>query len=65
MNCRPGLERVPGRHLGNAADKWDPALHGIEHHCVVLNAITRLRLYSTDGVMDLKSKESPSSTSTD
>lgn len=43
--------------FGNAADRWRDDLCGIERHRVVVNALTRLRFCSTDGVMDLKTKE--------
>lgn len=43
--------------FGNAADRWDDSLRGIERHRVVVNALTRLRFCSSDGVMDLKTKE--------
>ncbi|HBD35448.1 MAG TPA: symmetrical bis(5'-nucleosyl)-tetraphosphatase, partial [Cupriavidus sp.] len=43
--------------FGNAADRWDDGLRGIERHRVVINALTRLRFCSADGVMDLKTKE--------
>lgn len=43
--------------FGNAADRWDDRLRGIERHRVVVNALTRLRFCSADGVMDLKTKE--------
>jgi len=43
--------------FGNAADRWHDGLHGIERHRVIVNALTRLRYCSADGVMDLKTKE--------
>jgi len=43
--------------FGNAADRWDDALRGIDRHRVVINALTRLRYCTADGVMDLKTKE--------
>ncbi|SDP57322.1 Bis(5'nucleosyl)-tetraphosphatase, ApaH [Ralstonia sp. 25mfcol4.1] len=43
--------------FGNAADRWDDSLRGIERHRVIVNALTRLRFCSADGVMDLKTKE--------
>jgi len=43
--------------FGNEADRWDDSLRGIERHRVVVNALTRLRFCSADGVMDLKTKE--------
>ncbi|MGO4699647.1 hypothetical protein AB4Z50_36230, partial [Paenibacillus sp. 2TAB26] len=45
--------------FGNAADRWDAGLRGIERHRVVVNALTRLRFCTADGVMDLKTKEGP------
>ncbi|KJK25721.1 biotin transporter BioY [Burkholderiaceae bacterium 16] len=50
--------------FGNAAVRWDAGLRGIERHRVVVNALTRLRFCSADGVMDLKSKEGPGGTPT-
>lgn len=43
--------------FGNAADRWDNSLRGIERHRVVVNALTRLRYCTIDGVMDFKTKE--------
>lgn len=43
--------------FGNAADRWHDGLRGIERYRVVVNALTRLRYCSADGVMDLKAKE--------
>lgn len=43
--------------FGNTADRWDAGLRGIERHRVVVNALTRLRFCTADGVMDLKTKE--------
>lgn len=43
--------------FGNAADRWHDGLKGIERHRVVINALTRLRFCTADGVMDLKTKE--------
>jgi len=43
--------------FGNAADRWSDSLRGIDRHRVVVNALTRLRFCSTDGVMDFKTKE--------
>lgn len=46
-----------GDIFGNAADRWHDGLRGIERHRVVINALTRLRFCSADGVMDFKTKE--------
>jgi bis(5'-nucleosyl)-tetraphosphatase (symmetrical) len=43
--------------FGNAANRWEDNLRGIDRHRVIVNALTRLRLCSADGVMDLKTKE--------
>ncbi|KUE90281.1 bis(5'-nucleosyl)-tetraphosphatase (symmetrical) [Cupriavidus necator] len=43
--------------FGNAADRWHDGLRGIERHRVVVNALTRLRYCTVDGVMDFKTKE--------
>ncbi|QGS29547.1 symmetrical bis(5'-nucleosyl)-tetraphosphatase [Cupriavidus metallidurans] len=43
--------------FGNAADRWRDNLTGIERHRVIINALTRLRYCTADGVMDLKTKE--------
>ena len=43
--------------FGNAARRWDDCLRGIERHRVIVNALTRLRYCTADGVMDLKTKE--------
>jgi len=43
--------------FGNAADRWHNDLQGIERHRVVVNALTRLRFCTADGVMDLATKE--------
>lgn len=45
--------------FGNAADRWHDGLRGIERHRVIVNALTRLRFCSPEGVMDLKTKEGP------
>ncbi|QYY32301.1 symmetrical bis(5'-nucleosyl)-tetraphosphatase [Cupriavidus pinatubonensis] len=43
--------------FGNAANRWHDGLRGIERHRVVINALTRLRYCTADGVMDFKTKE--------
>ncbi len=43
--------------FGNAADRWHDGLRGIERHRVIINALTRLRYCTADGVMDFKTKE--------
>lgn len=43
--------------FGNAADRWSNGLRGIERQRVIVNALTRLRYCSAEGIMDLKTKE--------
>ncbi|SOZ13919.1 Bis(5'-nucleosyl)-tetraphosphatase, symmetrical [Cupriavidus taiwanensis] len=43
--------------FGNAADRWHESLRGVERHRVIVNALTRLRYCTEDGVMDLKTKD--------
>ncbi|EON17255.1 diadenosine tetraphosphatase [Cupriavidus sp. GA3-3] len=43
--------------FGNASDRWHDGLRGIDRHRVVVNALTRLRYCTVDGVMDFKTKE--------
>ena len=45
--------------FGNRADRWDRRLKGIERQRVIVNALTRLRYCSAEGVMDLQTKEGP------
>jgi len=42
--------------FGNRADRWHEGLRGIERHRVVVNALTRLRYCTPDGVMDFHTK---------
>jgi bis(5'-nucleosyl)-tetraphosphatase (symmetrical) len=39
---------------GNAPDRWDEALTGYRRLRVIVNALTRLRVCSHDGIMDLR-----------
>lgn len=43
--------------FGNTAVDWHDDLIGIDRHRVIVNALTRLRYCSAEGVMDLKTKE--------
>lgn len=47
------LEFLP-RMFGNQPDRWDDGLSGADRLRVVVNALTRLRFCTADGVMDLK-----------
>ena len=44
---------------GNLPDRWDPGLRGIARLRCTINALTRLRWCSTQGVMELKRKQAP------
>lgn len=43
--------------FGNEGTSWHDGLRGIARHQVVVNALTRLRFCTTDGVMDFHTKE--------
>ena len=43
---------------GNQPDRWDDSLTGIARLRCIVNALTRMRLCSAEGVMDFKQKES-------
>ena len=43
---------------GNQPDHWDDSLTGIARLRCIVNALTRMRLCSAEGVMDFKQKES-------
>jgi bis(5'-nucleosyl)-tetraphosphatase (symmetrical) len=43
---------------GNTPDRWDDSLTGIARLRCIVNALTRMRLCTRDGVMDFKQKES-------
>lgn len=47
------LEFLP-RMFGNQPDRWDDGLSGADRLRIVVNALTRLRFCTADGVMDLK-----------
>lgn len=45
---------------GNTPNRWDASLEGADRLRVIVNALTRLRFCSPDGVMDFESTESAS-----
>jgi bis(5'-nucleosyl)-tetraphosphatase (symmetrical) len=47
-----------GQMYGNTPDRWDDALTGYARLRCIVNALTRMRLCTRDGVMDFKEKES-------
>lgn len=50
----PGLEEFLANMYGNQPDRWDDALRGFDRLRVVVNALTRLRFCTPEGVMDLR-----------
>ena len=55
----PGLPGFLARMWGNQPDRWDDALSGADRLRVIVNALTRLRFCTPDGVMDLKASGRP------
>ncbi|CAN7597348.1 symmetrical bis(5'-nucleosyl)-tetraphosphatase [Acidovorax sp. LjRoot118] len=53
----PGLSDFLHQMYGNGSDRWDPALTGMDRLRTIVNAMTRLRFCSADGVMDFESTE--------
>lgn len=54
----PGLQDFLQQMYGNQPDRWNDALTGPERLRVVVNALTRLRFCTLEGVMDFDSAES-------
>lgn len=54
----PGWIGFLGQMYGNQPDRWDEALTGTARLRCIVNALTRMRLCTLDGVMDFKQKES-------
>jgi bis(5'-nucleosyl)-tetraphosphatase (symmetrical) len=54
----PGWIDFLGQMYGNLPDRWDEGLTGAARLRCIVNALTRMRLCSADGVMDFKQKES-------
>jgi bis(5'-nucleosyl)-tetraphosphatase (symmetrical) len=59
----PELVDFLSQMYGNQPDRWDDALKGADRLRVIVNALTRLRFCTPEGVMDLKasggSKDAP------
>ena len=53
----PDIARFLPVMYGNEPRRWDPALEGPDRWRFIVNTLTRLRLCSADGELDLKSKE--------
>jgi bis(5'-nucleosyl)-tetraphosphatase (symmetrical) len=47
-----------GQMYGNTPDRWDDSLTGVTRLRCIVNALTRMRLCTPEGVMDFKEKES-------
>lgn len=56
----PGWIDFLSRMYGNLPDRWDDGLAGVDRLRCIVNALTRMRLCSPEGVMDFKEKESAS-----
>ncbi len=54
----PDLQGFLQQLYGNTPDRWSPSLAGADRLRVVVNALTRLRFCTPDGVMDFDSAES-------
>jgi bis(5'-nucleosyl)-tetraphosphatase (symmetrical) len=54
----PGLPEFLAEMYGNQPDQWSDELDGSDRLRCIINAMTRLRFCSADGVMDFKMKES-------
>jgi len=55
----PELDAFLARMWGNQPDLWDDALAGADRLRVVVNALTRLRFCTPEGVMDLRATGHP------
>jgi len=53
----PGWRAFLAQMYGNEPDRWDDSLTGIARLRCIVNALTRMRLCSADGVMDFKEKD--------
>jgi len=54
----PNLAEFLAEMYGNQPDQWSDELQGAERLRCIINAMTRLRFCTADGVMDFKMKES-------
>jgi bis(5'-nucleosyl)-tetraphosphatase (symmetrical) len=55
----PDYRALLANMYGNQPDRWDPALTGFARLRVIVNAMTRMRVCSADGRMDLRFKGEP------
>src|SRR3990167_3720710 len=56
----PGLRDFLSAMYGNTPDQWDDALEGADRLRVIVNALTRLRFCTREGVMEFSSSEGAS-----
>lgn len=54
----PGWVDFLSQMYGNLPDRWDDSLTGVDRLRCIVNALTRMRLCTRDGVIDFKEKES-------
>ena len=54
----PDLQGFLQQLYGNTPDRWSPSLTGADRLRVIVNALTRLRFCTPDGMMDFDSAES-------
>jgi bis(5'-nucleosyl)-tetraphosphatase (symmetrical) len=52
----PGYREFLSQLYGSRPDRWSDGLHGIERLRVIVNAMTRLRFCTAEGVMEFSSK---------
>jgi len=57
----PHYRKLLENMYGNDPDHWDPTLSGFARLRVIVNAMTRLRVCSVDGKMDLRFSGEPAS----
>lgn len=55
----PGLGEFLAHMYGNQPDRWSEELSGMDRLRVIVNALTRLRFCTPEGVMDLKATGRP------
>ena len=56
---RADPRRVLGRMYGDRPDQWDDRLRGMERIRFVINVLTRIRVCTADGRVDMKQKGAP------
>ena len=59
--CGPDWGVFLHNMYGNRPDRWDERLRGLDRLRVIVNALTRLRFCSAEGVMEFETKDSAAS----